>query len=310
MNNILQLRYALEVQKTGSISRAAENLYMGQPHLSRAIRELEESLGISIFKRTTKGVVPTPEGEEFLKYAKKIVAQIDEMETMYKEKSLKKRSFSVSVPRATYAAYAFTEFLKDFGPDTDMNIDYRETNSVTAINNVADHLSDIAVVRYNKIYEEFFLHTLRECDLEHKLLWDFECVAIMSEKHPLAGEDIISHDELSKFTRIINGDTNVPSVPANKVRKLLRKNEIKKSISVYDGGSQFEILSRLPTTYLWTSKVTEDVLKLFSLVQKKSDAEDNDYRDIIVFRKGYSFKEADEIFCNKLFDTTKKLAKI
>lgn len=93
MNNILQLRYALEVQKTGSISRAAENLFMGQPHLSRAIRELEDSFGISIFKRSTKGVIPTPDGEEFLKYAKKIVTQIDEMEKTYKERNVKKESF-------------------------------------------------------------------------------------------------------------------------------------------------------------------------------------------------------------------------
>ena len=79
MNNILHLKYAVEIEKTGSITKAAENLYMGQPNLSRAIRELEESLGITIFMRSSRGVVPTEQGREFLNYARNILAQIEEM---------------------------------------------------------------------------------------------------------------------------------------------------------------------------------------------------------------------------------------
>ena len=84
MNNIQHLRYAVEVEKTGSISRAAENLFMGQPHLSKAIRELEEDMNITIFNRTSKGVVPTPQGAQFLEYARNILMQIDELESLYK----------------------------------------------------------------------------------------------------------------------------------------------------------------------------------------------------------------------------------
>lgn len=81
--NILHWKYAIEVERTRSINRAAENLFMGQPNLSRAIKELEESLGITIFKRTSKGMSPTPQGEEFLQHAKKILSQIDEVEALY-----------------------------------------------------------------------------------------------------------------------------------------------------------------------------------------------------------------------------------
>ncbi|MEG1603495.1 MAG: LysR family transcriptional regulator, partial [Cloacibacillus sp.] len=108
MNNIQHLRYAVEVERTGSISRAAENLYMGQPHLSKAIRELEEDMNITIFNRTTKGVAPTPQGERFLEYARNILAQIDELESLYKPSGA--RSFSISLPRASYAAAAFAKF--------------------------------------------------------------------------------------------------------------------------------------------------------------------------------------------------------
>ena len=75
--NILHLKYAVEIAKTKSISRAAENLYMGQPNLSRAIKELEDNLNITIFNRNSKGITITPEGEEFLQYARRIISQAD-----------------------------------------------------------------------------------------------------------------------------------------------------------------------------------------------------------------------------------------
>lgn len=96
--NIAHLKYAVEVEKTASITKAAENLFMGQPNLSRGIKELEETLGVKIFKRTSKGIVPTPQGEEFLGYAKSILAQIEEMESLYKPEKNNKLKFSISVP--------------------------------------------------------------------------------------------------------------------------------------------------------------------------------------------------------------------
>ena len=77
MNNILHLKYALEIAKTHSISKAAENLYMGQPNLSRAIKELEDSIGAVIFERSAKGIIVTEDGEKFLQYARRILAQVD-----------------------------------------------------------------------------------------------------------------------------------------------------------------------------------------------------------------------------------------
>ena len=78
--NTQHMKYVVEVEKTGSITKAAHNLYMGQPNLSKAIKELENELGIAIFRRTAKGVEPTRKGAEFLTYAKTILAQIDELE--------------------------------------------------------------------------------------------------------------------------------------------------------------------------------------------------------------------------------------
>ena len=110
--NLLHLKYAVEVEKTGSITQAAENLFMGQPNLSKAIKELEAALGMLIFKRTSKGVVATPKGAEFLEKARAILSQIDAIEQEYRPHQEDRVSFSVCIPRASYIAYAFANFIK------------------------------------------------------------------------------------------------------------------------------------------------------------------------------------------------------
>ena len=108
--NILHLKYATEIAKTKSISKAAENLFMGQPNLSRAIKELEEHIGITIFKRTSKGISVTDDGEEFLRYARRIIAQVEQVEDIYINGKRKVQQFSLSVPRAAYICEAFADF--------------------------------------------------------------------------------------------------------------------------------------------------------------------------------------------------------
>ena len=115
--NILHMKYAVEVAKLGSLNKAAETLIIAQPNISRSIKELEADLGITIFNRSSKGMVLTPEGEEFIRYAKSILKQIDEVELMYKQGAPKKQKFSISVPRACYISDAFAEFSKCISED-------------------------------------------------------------------------------------------------------------------------------------------------------------------------------------------------
>ena len=155
--NIQHLRYALEVEKTGSISKAAENLYMNQPHLSKAIRELEETIGINIFNRTSKGVIPTKQGGEFLLNAKGIVDNVDRVENMYKKHEANTHKFDVSVPMACYVSVAFTKFVKDISKGDNIMVNYRETDSQSAINHVTNFENNIAIIRYQTKYEKYYL---------------------------------------------------------------------------------------------------------------------------------------------------------
>ena len=100
--NILHMKYAVEVAKAGSLGKASEVLLVAAPNISRSIKELEADIGISIFDRSAKGMCLTPEGEEFIGFAKGILGQIEQVENMYKNGSAKKQKFSISVPRACY----------------------------------------------------------------------------------------------------------------------------------------------------------------------------------------------------------------
>ena len=249
MNNIQHLRYAVEVAKTGSISRAAENLFMGQPHLSKAIRELEEDMNITIFRRTPKGVEPTEQGEQFLEYARRILEQVDELESLYKPSGVKK--FSLSLPRASYAAFAFSEFAAALDDAEGLDVKYRETNSTQVLKNVGDGVSNLGILRCQREHEKYFLAALEERSLKYEPVWEFEYLALMSRRHPLAAAPELKYSELRLYTEIVHDDNSIPALPVSEARMLAQKHEKKKKIAGYERGIQFELLCRLPAAYIW-----------------------------------------------------------
>ena len=125
--NTLLLRCAVEVEKTGSFTEAANNLYMAQPNLSKNVKKLESLINISIFERTRNGVIATPKGKEFLNYAKNILNEMDRLEEMFTKTPSEMQSLSLSVPRASYISNAFIQFVKNLNFEKEISIDYVET---------------------------------------------------------------------------------------------------------------------------------------------------------------------------------------
>ena len=153
--NILHMKYAVEVARLGSLNKAAETLMIAQPNISRSIKELEADLGITIFQRSAKGMVLTPDGEEFMDYARDILHRIDKIEQSYRDGSHKKRKFSISVPRACYISAAMAEFSKHIG-DTPVEIYYKETNSKKTIKKLLENEYKLGIIRYSDNYNKVF----------------------------------------------------------------------------------------------------------------------------------------------------------
>ncbi len=217
--NILYLKYAIEVAKAGSIIKAAEKLYMAQPNLSRAIKELEGSLGITIFERTGRGMVPTPDGEKLLQYAERILAQVDEVENMFKDGHPEKQRFSISVPRASYIAHAIAQLSKRISQGHKTEIVYKETNSSRAINNVLHADYKLSIIRYAAKHDAYFKAMFEEKGLVSELVTEFKYKLVMNENHPLAKRETVYFSDLEPYIEIAHADPFVPSMPLAEVKK-------------------------------------------------------------------------------------------
>lgn len=304
--NVLHMKYAVEIAKTKSISKAAENLYMGQPNLSRAIKELEESLGITIFKRTTKGISVTPEGEEFLQYAKRIISQVEEVEDIYKNGKQKKQRFSACVPRASYISDAFAEFAKSIDTSVPAEIFYKETNSMRTINNIVKEDYDLGIIRYQSTFDKYFTSMFSEKKLMHETIMEFSYVLLMSKSHPLADKENIELKDLADYIEISHADPYVPSLPLIDVKKAELSESVDKHIFVFERGSQFVLLEKVPTTFMWVSPIPDELLEKYSLVQKKCIGNTKVYKDVLIYRKGYKLTELDDAFITEVCTAKRK----
>lgn len=307
--NITHLKYAVEIAKTGSLNKAAENLYTGQPNLSRAIKELEASLGIIIFDRSAKGMFPTAEGEEFLQYAKKILNQIDEVEAIYKEGIQPKQRFSISVPRASYISQAFTNFSKGIDKENPAELFYKETNAMRAIKNVLNSDYKLGIIRYAENYDKYFKEMFEEKGIQYELITEFHNAVIMSENHPLAEKDEISQKDLYPFIEIAHSDPFVPSLPFGAIKNEELPDNISKRIFVFERASQFELLSENNETFMWGSPVPEKLLKYYKLVQKNCCDNNKIHKDVLIYRKDYHLTNLDKQFINELCKVKRRLIK-
>lgn len=291
--NINHLKYASEVDKTGSISRAADNLYMSQPNLSKAIKELENTLGFFIFKRTSKGITTTQKGRDFLKYARNILSQMEVMEQMYGKTSQNLRQcFSLSIPRASYIAHAFTQFVNTLDRTKEIEINFTETNAIAAINNIVDGNANIAVIRCpigNLSYFEAMLH---EKGFKFEKLMEFEYLALMSAKSKIANEEIVEIKDISNMIEILHGDLSVPYNSANEADH----GSVSKKIYVYERGSQFDLLRKTHDTFIWVSPCPKELLDTYGLVQKRCSGNADVHCDLLIYPLEYKLTELDERF--------------
>lgn len=306
--NTQHFRYALEVEKTGSITQAAENLFMGQPNLSKSIKELEDSLGIVIFKRTSRGVVPTEKGQTFLRYAKNILSQIDRMQAVCCADDPEMQSFNVCVPRGSYASVAAMEFVSSLDTEKPIDVNLGETTSIDGVNMVSDGIFNLGIIRYQVQYETYFNDFCRDKGLKCETIWEFESLALMSESHPLAGNERLSLSDFAPYVEITHGDCNVPYINVAQSEDLSLNISDKKVINLYKGTSPFLMLSMMPSAFMWVSPTPESILKRYGLVQRSCNSPAHKYRDVMICREGTRLTELDRRFIDKLYEIKNKVA--
>ncbi len=304
--NILHMKYAVEVANTRSISKAAENLYTSQPNLSRAIKTLENDLKIKIFKRSSKGLEITIDGEEFLLYARNALAQIKKIESIYESRNERKLRLSACVPRASYFSYAFSDFTKELDDESSAEIVYKETNSMRAILNVVKEEYDLAIVRYQSSFEKYFTTLFDEKKLNYEILNEFTYVLAVSKNSPLADKEVIVAEDLKGCTEITHGDPYVPTLPQLDVKRAELSEFAKKRVMVFERGVQFTLLEQIPNTFMWVSPIPQDLRDKFNLVERKCSFNTKTYKDVLIYRKRYHLTKLDNQFIGKIKDAKRK----
>lgn len=305
--SVKQMKYAVEIARCGSINQASQNLYVTQSSLSKAMKELENVLGYAVFQRGPGGTTVTKEGKEFLQTAEEIVFKLELLERQTHLRKEQRASINISIPRATYITYAFTEFFKEIQDLEQIQINFSETNSQEAVDNILYHGFHLGIIRYPDILEENTIQMLQQKKLRFRRIWTFDYMLLVSRESELAGRAVIHPGDLKGYTELLHGDVSSAFLPEH--TENAGEEQEGKRIYLYERGSQFDFLSNVPTTYMWVSPLPEKVLRQHELVQIPCPDNRYRYNDILIYHEDYPFAGYAEQFYNVLLQTKDEIAK-
>ena len=283
--NLTDLHYVVEIDKSGSISKAAKELYVAQPNLSKAIKHLEREFGISIFERSSKGVKATREGQKFLEYAKRIIYEIEEMKRDCSDLGKENLSFKITVPRASYISSAFAEFIGMQSKETTIKAEFQENSSMHAIENVLQNGYSMGIIRYLCENEPYFQSLLDLKGLDAELLAELPYMILTSADGDLAKRELKTREELEDGVEILHGDWKLPTGEYTELS---------------ENGESLH-------PHMWVSPVPEKLRKNYNLVQKHAGFSGQIIRDVLIYKKGYQKKLYEREFIEHLKETIREM---
>ena len=251
-----QLRYIVAVAETGTITEAADKLFISQPSLTNAIRELEKEMKILIFHRTKKGIRLSKEGEDFLGYARQVLEQAAILEDKYKGRDGGKKQFCVSTQHYSFAVNAFVDLIKEYGQD-EYDFSLRETQTYEIIEDVAHMKSEIGILFLNDFNEAVLSKILKSHDLKFHLLFVATPHVFISRNHPFADRSILTNEQLAPYPYLSFEQGEHNSFYFSE--EIFSVSERKKQIRVRDRATLFNLLIGL-NGYTVCSRVIDEQL--------------------------------------------------
>ena len=279
--NITELRYLVAIMKWGSVSAAAKQLYAAQPNVSKALKNLEEEYNLRIFERSSTGMIPTEQGRHFIEQAERVLDEVDRLNQGVQEEQGRCAELRVMIPHATYASYAAVDFLEQTADVEQLRIHIREGGSMEALDFVLRRGYHLALLRYAIEDDEHYSHYCARRGLKMEPVMDFEYYLLTNRDGPLAKHEIKELSELNRYTEVMHDDFQLPGEDGGDgVRWHVNES---RRVHVYERCSQFSILQRMPTAYMWASPMPQRALEQFHLVLKKCPAQRQKMRDVLVY---------------------------
>ncbi len=251
-----QMRYAITIADCGSMNEAAHQLFITQPSLSSTIKELEKELDSPIFVRSNRGISITQEGQEFLGYARQLIAQYEILEERFIDRATRKTKFSVSTQHYSFAVKAFIETVQEFGMDN-YEFAIHETQTYTVMNHVRNMKSELGVLYLNDFNREAMTKLFREFGLEFHPLFACSICVYLAKNHPLAGRESISIEELRPYPCLSfeQGDNNSFYF----AEEVLSTYDYRKIIKADDRATMLNLMIGLNAFTLCSGIITEDL---------------------------------------------------
>ena len=236
---IKQLDYIVKIAELGSVNEAAKHLFITQPSLSNAVKELEIEMGIQIFQRTQKGMILTSDGVNFLSYARQILEQVELMEEKYKGTRTRRRLFSVSAQHYAFAVHAFVQLIKTYGED-EYEFTFRETQTNNIIEDVSNLQSELGILYLNDFNKQVIHKLLKEKQLTFYPLFTAYPHVFVSKKNPLVNKKTVTLTDLEDFPYLSFEQGQYNSFYFSE--EILSTRYHKKSIRVSDRATLFNFL--------------------------------------------------------------------
>ena len=277
-----QLKYVITVAETGTITEAANKLYISQPSLTNAIHELEKEMNIVIFNRTNKGISLSREGNDFLGYARQVLEQAAILEDKYKRNHGGKKQFCVSTQHYSFAVNAFVDLVKEYGQD-EYDFSLRETQTYEIIEDVVRMKSELGILFMNDFNEKVIGKLLKSHDLEFHLLFTAKPHVFISREHPLARQSVITNRELEQYPYLSFEQGEHNSFYFSE--EIFSESERKKNIRVRDRATLFNLLIGL-NGYTVCSGVIDEKLNGKDIIAGPLADEDDMHIGYITHRKG------------------------
>lgn len=251
-----QLKYVIEVANRGSMNEAAKRLFISQPSLSNAIKELEEELRITIFERSNKGIALSKEGAEFLGYARQVIEQAELLENRYLNAKPSPQHFSVSTQHYAFAVNAFVKLVREHGQE-EYELALRETKTHEIIQDVKSQRSEIGILYVNEFNANVINRLLRDANLTFTSLFTAQAHIFISVNNPLAKHAIVTLDQLQDYPYLYFEQGEYNSFHFSE--EILSTLSHKKSIRVNDRATLFNLLIGLNGYTISTGVLSKDL---------------------------------------------------
>ena len=299
------IQYALEVERTGSITQAAENLYMNQPNLSKAIRELEEQIGYKIFNRTPKGISPTRKGEVFLLRSRKILQEVQDLELLFSPDETP-LGLSIRIPKYYPLSQILTKLIQHPDYQRLSSWEVLEMDEDEVIQQVLEWQSNLGILRYPSMHDLYVRQHLKSKGLDSSLLAHNGRYLIFSKKSSLAKNLLLQEADTQKLTEIqlqLESPRFLPDDPSLG-RKRKKEGSLSPSFWFGDLSTALEMIHQDFTTYLVSpSPFSDGILQRYQLLQVPHWDDSIRYMNRLIYNRSHHLSEIEETFILQVLQT-------